>query len=79
MHPSEVGGGACYPVRVDYLTIHFTGKVRHQLYGKVPEDEPEDFAAIPGVPNGGQRTGSRTSPKDRTTAIWHVEIAGLFI
>lgn len=46
--------------------VVFAGKVRAELHGKVPENEPEDLAALPGVPDGGQRERSGTRPEDGT-------------
>lgn len=43
------------------------GQVRDELHGEVPEDEPKDLAALPGVPNGGQRTGRSAGTEDRTS------------
>lgn len=40
--------------------------MRDELHDQVPEDEPAYLAALPGVPNGGQRAGSGTGPKVRT-------------
>lgn len=46
--------------------IAFPGEMRAELHGKVPENEPEDLAALPGVPDGGQRERSGTRPEDGT-------------
>lgn len=35
--------------------LSIAGQMRHELHGEVPENESADFAAFPGVPDGGER------------------------
>lgn len=36
------------------LINNCTGSMRPELHGEVPQDEPTDIAALPGVPDGRQ-------------------------
>lgn len=46
-----------------------TGSMRPELHGEVPENEPTDIAALPGVPDGRQRECHRNGPEERTNGL----------